>query len=152
MLVETEWLEVMLIWLFASIKRRWKCDFSVFDRKYPFWSNLVQKIKIVSLKWNLEPEPIRTWMLIFSFLTLNTLLGKFDLKYENCQTKLTSGTKTNLNMQNSVVVFSFFIFERNNPFWSNKVQKIKIVRLNWNLVRRLIWICWIQWWCSVFLF
>ena len=30
------------------------------------------------------------------------------------------------------------------------VQKSKIDTLNWNLVLRLIWICRIQWWCSIF--
>ena len=33
--------------------------FSVLDWKHPFWANLVQKIKIVSLSWNLVPRIIR---------------------------------------------------------------------------------------------
>ena len=33
--------------------------FSVFDWKYPFWANLVQKIKVISLSWNLVPTLIR---------------------------------------------------------------------------------------------
>ena len=41
-------------------------------------------------------------------------------------------------MQNSVVVFSFSVLDRKNPFWANLVQKIKIVSLSWNLVPRLI--------------
>ena len=35
--------------------------FSVLDRKHPFWRNLVQKVKIVSLSWNLLLRLIRTW-------------------------------------------------------------------------------------------
>ena len=31
----------------------------VFEWKYPFWVNLVQKIKIISLSWNLVPTLIR---------------------------------------------------------------------------------------------
>ena len=31
----------------------------VWDWKYPFWKKLVQKFKIVSLSWNLEPLLIR---------------------------------------------------------------------------------------------
>ena len=27
-----------------------KCDFSVLDRKYHFWSNLAQKIKMITLR------------------------------------------------------------------------------------------------------
>ena len=34
-------------------------DYSVGDRKYLFWKNLVQKIKIVSLSWNLVHKLIR---------------------------------------------------------------------------------------------
>ena len=32
--------------------------FSCLDRKYPFWSNLVQKFTIVCLRWNLIPRLI----------------------------------------------------------------------------------------------
>ena len=39
--------------------RTHKCGFSVFDRKFPFWVNLVQKIKFVCLSWNLVPRLIR---------------------------------------------------------------------------------------------
>ena len=50
--------------------RTHKCDFSVSNRKYLFWENLVQNIKIVSLSWNLVPRLIRIcgpqwWYLFF---------------------------------------------------------------------------------------
>ena len=59
--------------------------FSDLDWKYPFWANLVQKIKIVSSSWNLVPGltqmcRIQWWCPIFQFLIGNTLLGKFDQK------------------------------------------------------------------------
>ena len=38
------------------------------------------------------------------------------------------------------------------PFWKNLVPKFKIVWLKWNFVLRLIWICRIHWWCSLFSF
>ena len=44
-------------------------------------------------------------------------------KYINCQFKLTFGTKTNSNMQNSKMVFTFSVLERKYPFrasWSKK--------------------------------
>ena len=34
----------------------------------------------------------------------------------------------------------------------NLVQKIKLVSWSWNLLPTLIWICSIEWWCSLFLF
>ena len=36
--------------------------------------------------------------------------------------------------------------------WVNFVQKLKIISLSWNFVPRLIQICRIPWWCSLFLF
>ena len=38
--------------------------FPVLDQKYPFWANLVQKIKIVSFSWNLVPRLI--WICKFN--------------------------------------------------------------------------------------
>ena len=55
-------------------------------------------------------------------------------------------------MQNSVMLFTFFVFKWKYPFWANLVQKMKMISLSWNLVPRLIRICRIQWWCSLFLF
>ena len=57
---------------------------------------------------------------------------------------------SNLNMQNSVVMFTFSNFDRKYHFWVKLVQKIKIVSLFWNLAPRLIRICVIQWRCSIF--
>ena len=51
-------------------------------------------------------------------------------KNHNCQFKLKFGTYTNLNMQNSVVVFTFSFSERKHHFWVNLVQKIKIASLS----------------------
>ena len=68
----------------------------VLDWKYSFWTNLVQKIKIVSLSWNLEVTLIRIcriqwWYSLFSFLTGDTLFGKLGLKIQNFQFKLKFG-------------------------------------------------------------
>ena len=48
------------------------------------------------------------------------------------------------------VVFTFSVLDQKTPFWANLVFKIKIVSLSGNLVPRPIWICIIQWWCSLF--
>ena len=75
---------------------------------------------------------------LFPISTTNTFLGKFDPKNQNCQFILKFGTWTNSNMQNSMAMFNFSAFYWNYPFWANLVQLIKIVRLSWNLVPRLI--------------
>ena len=41
--------------------------FSVLDQKYPFWANLIKKIKIISLSWNLVPRLIRTCTIQWRF-------------------------------------------------------------------------------------
>ena len=48
-------------------------------------------------------------------------------------------------MQNSMVMFTFFVFSRKYPVSDIVVQKIKIDSLRWNLISRLIQICQIQW-------
>ena len=55
-------------------------------------------------------------------------------------------------MHNSVMLFTFFIFDQKWPFWANFVQIVKIVSLRWNLVPRLIPIWEIQRSCSLFFF
>ena len=54
-------------------------------------------------------------------------LGKFGPKNQNCQFKLKFGNKTNSNMQNSMMMFTFSVFNHNYPSWVNLVQKFKIV-------------------------
>ena len=56
------------------------------------------------------------------------------------------------DIQNSMMVFTFFIFDQKYPFWTKLIQKIKIITLSWNLVPRLIRICRTQWCCSLFSF
>ena len=152
---------------------------SVFNWKYLFWVNLVQKLKIISLSWNFVPRLIQIcripwWYSLFLFSSGTTFLGKSDPKNQNwaefrtrliwicrimkktcvvhffcfrsekpflgkssqknrnCQFKLTFGTKTNSNMQNSIVIFTVFVSDWNYSFWANLVQKIKIISLSWN--------------------
>ena len=77
--------------------------------------------------------------------------GKFGSKRQNYQFKLKFGNQINLNMHNSVVRFTFSVFNRKYPSWENLVPKFKIICLNRNLMPRLIRLGSIQWWCSLFL-
>ena len=78
----------------------------VLGRIYPFWANFVEKIRIVSLSWNLVPlVPILIrifkiqWWCSF-YLFYNTLFGHIWSKNPNCQFKVKFCTKSNSNMQN----------------------------------------------------
>ena len=79
-------------------------------------------------------------------------LRQFVPKNQNYQLKLKFGTYTNSNMQNSMVIFTFSAFDWAYTFSANLVQKIKIVSSRWNFRLKLIQICRIQCWCSLFLF
>ena len=139
---------------------RFRFTSSVFDWKYylywkyyflPFWTDLVQKVKIVTLSWNWVPRLIRISRIQWWFQSI------FDWKFffftnlveknQNCQFKLKFVTKTNPSLKNSMVVFTFSFLDCKCRLWANLVRNIKIVSLSWNLVIRLIRICRIQWWC-----
>ena len=59
-------------------------------------------------------------------------------KKKNCQFKLKFGKKTKSNMQNSMVMFPFSVFD---PFRVNLNNIIKNDSLRWNIVLTLILIC-----------
>ena len=59
--------------------------FFTFKWKYPFWANLVQKMKIVTLSWILVATVIWTcriqwWFSFFLFLSWNALFGQICSK------------------------------------------------------------------------
>ena len=78
--------------------------------------------------------------------------GGTPINPSQIRVKLKFGSKTNSNMQISMVMLTFSVFDWKHPVWANLVQKMKIVSLGWNLVSRLIRICITQWWCSLFCF
>ena len=128
------------------------CIISVFERIYSFWLTSVQKIKSVSISWNLVPRLI--WIcriqwcrLLFSVFDKIHFLGKLGPKIQSSLFKVKYGTASNSNKQNSMVIFTFCFGLK---IFSAK--KVKIVSLSWNLVSRKIRMFGIQWWCSLFLF
>ena len=133
--------------------------FSVLDQKNPFWVNLAKKIEIVSLSGNSVPRLIwicgvQWWCSLFQFLTGNTVLGKFGPKNQTCQFELKFGTRLIwiCRIMQKICGVHFLCFGREKLFLGKSYKKIKIVSLSWFLVPRLIWICGIHWWCSLFLF
>ena len=114
---------------------------SVLDNIHPFGANLVWKIKTVNLSWNLEPKLIRICRIqqtcsLLTFRWETRFFGKLCSKKENCQFKLEFGVSTNWNMQNSMVVFTFWFLDKKHPFWAILVRKIKTAILSWKLVQK----------------
>ena len=95
---------------------------------------------------------VQRWCSFYWVLYSIPFLDKLGTQNQNCQFKLKFATSTYSNMKNAMVLFTFSVLDRKHPFWANLVHKIKIVSLSCNVVPRLILICRIQWWCSVFLF
>ena len=117
-----------------------------------------KKIKIVNLSWNFVDSLIQICRIqwccsIFSFSTEIPFLRKFGPENKNYQFKMKFVTQTKLNMQKSVVLYTFFDVGWKFNFWENLVHKVKIVSLRWNLTLiRIIRICRNQWRCLLFLF
>ena len=83
-------------------------------------------------KWNLIQRVIRikfncgVYYICFR-LKIATLFVKFGPKNRNCQFMLEIGTWTNLNMNNSIVMFMFLCFRPEVNFFSgNLFQKSKL--------------------------
>ena len=64
----------------------------------------------------------------FCFKPEKLFLGKSDRKNQNCQFMLKFGTKNNLKMRNSMMMFTSSVFDHKYPPWTNLVQKFKIVQ------------------------
>ena len=105
----------------------YKCDFSVLDRKYGFWANLVKR------KFGSQTNSNMQNSLVLTFSVLDRkhpFWGQIWSKNQICQFKLKFGTQTNLNMQNSVVLFTFSVSGQKHPFWAKLLQNVKIVSLS----------------------
>ena len=128
---------------------------SVFNWKYRFWVNLVQKLKIMSLSWNFVPRLIQIrgipWgCSFFLFSTGNTILRKLGPKNQNCQFELKLCTRLIWIcwIIEKICDVHFFCCKPEKPFLDKSGQKNQKRHLKQKFgTNRLIWICGIQWWC-----
>ena len=119
-------------------------------RKYPFWANLEQKIRITCLRWNLVPRLNQLyrnrWRCSFVLLwTENTFLEKIGLKNQNYLFKTKLGSLANSVMPKSMVMFICLFLNRKSPLWKNLVKRWKSVWLIWNVMPIIFQIYWIRW-------
>ena len=114
--------------------------FSAFDRKYPFWENLVQKVKMVSLSWILIPR----------FQLEIPFSNKFSPVNQNCLCwNLVLKLIRIWRIQWWCSLFS--VFDQKYPFLGKFVPKVKIIYSGWTLEPSLIRICRIRCWFSFLL-
>ena len=104
--------------------------FSVLDRKHPFWANLVQKIKVVSLSWNVVPRLIQIcrihcWCSYFPFYLGNSLFGQNlvqKIKIVSLSRNLVPGLFEYGELNGAV---HFFCFRQETPFLGKFGPKIQ---------------------------
>ena len=123
--------------------------FFVFDQKYLFWANLAQKIKIMTLIWNLVASLIRICRkqkfcsLFFCFRSEYSFLANLFkvIKIVSLRLNLVASLIRIYTIQRCCSVFSFST--RNSVF--RKIWSKKIVILSWNLVPKLTKMCaWVK--------
>ena len=64
-------------------------------------------------------------LLLLLLLFLLLFLGRCGPKNQNCQFRLKFGTKTNSNIQNSMLMISFSVLDQKYTFWGKFGTKIK---------------------------
>ena len=103
---------------------------SVFNWKYIFWVNFVQKLKIINLSSNFVPRLIQTytipwWCSLFLFSTGNTILGKFGPKKQICQFELKFRPRLIwiCRIIRKYVVVIFSVLDQKTPFLDKSGQK-----------------------------
>ena len=105
--------------------------FSVFDQKYfvgQIWSNRL-KLSVKTEVWYIHWFDYAEFNggVHFSWFTMEIpFWGKFVPENQNCQFKLKFGTKTNWNMQNSVVLFTFSVFDWKYCFGENFILEAEV--------------------------
>ena len=105
--------------------------FSVFDQKYfvgQLWSNRLKlsvKTEVWYIHW-LDYAEFNGGVHFFWFRLKIPIWGKFVPENQNCQFKLKFGTKTNWNMQNSVVLFTFSAFDWKYCFGENFILEAEV--------------------------
>ena len=77
---------------------------------------------------------------LFPFWAKNTHF--WNICPQNCLIKMKLGAWANSNMLNLMVMFTYPVLDQIYLFCANLVQNIKVVCLRWNMILRLIWICW----------
>ena len=113
------------------------------DEEIPFWTDLLQKFKIVQLRWELVPR--LTWIILaFSiFGSKIPLFGKISPKNQNFLFKMKLGVLANSNTLNLLVKFSRPLLDQKHPFRTICFQKVKNICLKWKLLPWLIQLRWI---------
>ena len=110
---------------------------SVFDRKYQFWSNLVEKAKTVGSSWNSVPGRIQIgriqWLYSISLFRPKTpFSGEMVHEIQNVILSWNLVPRLILICRIQWHCSLLFVLGRKHPFRANVVQKIKIVSLSWN--------------------
>ena len=121
--------------------------FFVFQNHYYFYLTFTRSTNSV-FWWNLYAGE-RKLACLFKLLLSLLLEGEDTLKYLCLSVPVRPWTHAQVQFFCSLPEIPFLRkFSQKNK----KIKKIKSVNVSWNLLCRLIRICRIQWWCSLFPF
>ena len=98
------------------------------------------------LRWK---EPRRQYITNFFFKIFKIIRS---LRYSNCLKTTVELMFATQKASTCSPWTACSVFNWKYLFWVNLIQKLRIISLSWNFVPRLIKICRILWWCSLFLF
>ena len=120
--------------LMVSVRIIWKCRIHWWCSLFSFLTG--PKNETDSLSWNLVLSLIQIcraqwWCLFYLFLTGSILFWKICFKKWNCLLRLKFITWTNSNMQNSMVLFSFYFLGWKDPFWVKNGPKVQNCQFKW---------------------
>ena len=127
----------------------WWCSLFCFRLEIHFWANLVTLNFYFKSRFSAKPSKFQIYFTIDCRVIMQKISGQ---KNSNCLFKQKFGTKTNLNMRNSMMTFTFSVFDYEYLLWANLVQRFKTVCSNLNLIQWLIQTYKTQWWCLFYLF
>ena len=110
-------------------RRVHKCDFSIFDRRHPFWAIWSKKLILIRrIQWQSTNSSTNSnTQNSMAVSTFSVFDGKHHFrqswtkKNQNCQFQFKFGSNNNQNIENSIVVFTCFncglhCFRRETPF------------------------------------
>ena len=115
-------------------------EFNVCFQFLSFWPNIPFYAKNISGSWKYFQlfwiYRAQCWCSLF--FVFERIYIFFGPKIQNYQCKPKFHTCITSNMQNSMVAITFCLFEKKYSFWANFVQIIKMDRLSWKLMPRLL--------------
>lgn len=122
--------------------------FPIRDQKYPFFTNLFEKIN--GILSNCNTMHLMVGVIFFCFRPERFFVEKFGPKIQNCWPKVNFGPSANLKMYNLEVKLTFSFLDQKRPFRASLDQKLQTFLVKfvpWLIpIWRIRWSCCFSTW------